>query len=165
MALQASQVNRTYPFILGGTALVKENETLLQDASRTVILDQYTVMAQVAASRKWVPWTTVTATDGSAVPAGILMNDGGISAAALAADDVTGAVILVGTNVEVDAGQLVFDKGSTGQGTALALTTVFTGNAAGTGSATPYILLVAERLLNMIGIYPKTAFVAAKAEN
>src|SRR5574340_251695 len=132
MAQQASQNNATYPFITGGTALVAENETILTDAARTVILYQYTVMAQIAATGKWVPWTSVTATDGSAIPQGILMNDGGVTAAALAAADVTGAQILIGTCVEVDAGQLVFDLGSTGGGSALTLATVFTGNAAGT---------------------------------
>lgn len=159
MALQASQVNKTYPFILGGTALVKENETLLQDAARTVVLDQYTVMAQIAASKKWVPWLNANlgATDGKQTPKGILMNDGGISAASLAAGDVTGAVILVGTGAEVDAGQLVFDKGSTGGGTANTLDSVPT---VPTNQA-----LRGEDLLNAFGIYPKTAFVASRAEN
>lgn len=162
MAQQSSQTNATYPFILGGTALVAENETLLTDAARTVILYQYTVMAQVAASGKWVPWTSATATDGSAIPQGILMNDGGVTAAALAAADVTGAQILIGSCVEIDGGQLVFDLGSTGGGAALTLATVFTGNAVGSGTATPYILLTGRKLLAMAGIFAKTAYVASK---
>lgn len=167
MALQASQVNKTYPFILGGTAVVKENETVKQDGSRVAAdpLYQFTVMAQIANGKKWLPWTSVTATDGTAIPKGVLMNDGGLTAAAIIAGDVTGAAILIGSEAEVDAGQLVFDIGYNGGVVALTLDTIFSGNAAGSGSATPYIVLRGEDLLNMFGIYPKTIFVASKAEN
>jgi len=164
MAMQASQNNKTYPFIQGGTALVYENETILRDASRVAGHDiaQYTVMAQVAASEKWVPWSSVTNTDGSAIPAGILMNDGGVSGASVIAGDVTGVQILIGTAVEIDGGQLVFDAYVAGGSSALALTTAFSGNAAGSGTATPYVVLTCKALLKMLGIYTKTAYAASK---
>lgn len=168
MALQASQVNTTYPFILGGAkAQVKESQTILQDASRVAgnVLAQYTVMGQVASSKKWVPFTSVTATTGVAFRLGVCMTDDGVSAASIIAGDVTGVPILYGGPVEVDASQLVFDAFYNGGESALTLDTVFTGNAVGSGTATPYIICRAEDLLNLWGIIPKTVFVASKAEN
>ena len=113
-------------------------------------------MAQIAASKKWVPWLNANlgATDGKAFPIGILMNQDGIPAAQIAAGDVTGAVILVGTCVEVEADFLVFDGGSNGQATLNTLDSVIT---AVTGWA-----LRGEQSLNMYGIFPKTGFWASR---
>ena len=128
-AVQTSQVNNIAPFYQGGgVPLVKDQETLLTDGSRTVPLAQYTLMSKIAASGKWVPFllANVGASDGSQYPAGILAADGGVTAAALAAGDVTNTPIYVGGGIKIDGTQLVFDKGSTGVATAAALTTVLT---------------------------------------
>lgn len=153
MPLEPMEVTRTFGheitnIVIGGTALVKESETILRDASRSVDLALYTVMAQITASKKWVPWllANLSATDGSAIPCGILCADGGIAAAALAAGDVT-APILIGTCVELDAAQLVFDKGSTGAATACTLDT--TTSVLGTA-------LRGETLLAWSGIFVRT---------
>ena len=112
--------------VSGGTALVREAKTLLTDAARVAVLREYSVMALIAASEKWIPWTSLSATDGSAFPAGILMNDGGIAAALFTGGDYTGAIILAGSNVEVDASQLVFDTCYGGGRAALSLASVIT---------------------------------------
>lgn len=152
---QVSRVNRTVHLIRGGVGLSKENETLLQDAARAVDLVEWTVMAQIAASKKWVPWLNANlgATDGKAFPIGIYMGDP-VLAASLVAGDVTGAAILIGSSVEVDAGQLVFDGGSTGGGTLNTLDSLIT---AVTGWA-----LRGEECLNLHGIWPRSGFWASK---
>src|SRR5262245_33625154 len=96
--MQSSVQNANLPFLLnsGKQALYKFGATLLTDGSRTVVLRECTVMAKVAATGKWVPWTNAAATDGTAIPAGILYPaPGGIAAADLAAGDVANVSILV----------------------------------------------------------------------
>jgi len=162
-ALQNSIVNKDFPLILSEDAKVLPFETLLTDASRTVVMYSGTLLGQVAASKKWVPWTTVTATDGSSIPLGIYVGPD-VTAAALAAGDVTNAPILVGDAV-IDTNLIVFDKGSTGAGTALTLDTVFTDNAAGSGTATPYFVVRAEVILNLKGIFVTGTQAADLPEN
>ena len=126
-AVQTSQVGSAIPFYVGGgVPLVKDQETLLTDGSRTVPLVFGTIMSKIASSGKWVPWLNANlgATDGSQYPAGILVADGGVTAAALAAGDVTNTPILVGGGVKVDSRQIVFDQGSTGVATANTLASV-----------------------------------------
>ena len=109
--------SNSFPVILHGMGFIKDNETLLTDAARTVPLAQFTIMSQIASTGKWVPWTSgnLTDTTGKALPLGILMSNGGVTAAALAAADVTNAQIMHGGDgVTLDSTQLVFDKGSTG---------------------------------------------------
>ncbi len=160
-AIQSSQNNITYPIILGGgQPYVKDQETLLTDVSRTVVLAQYTIMSQIASTKKWVPWLNANLGDNTGLqyPMGILMNDGGITAAALAAGDVTGAQILVGgAGVRLDFSQLVFDKGSTGGGTPNTVDSVAT---VPTGLA-----LRAEAILNMKGLFVQQTVVEDLAEN
>ena len=94
----------------------KSGQTLLTDGSRTAILYRNTVMAKVTASGKWVPWTDITAVNGAAYPRGIYVGPD-VTAAALAAGDVTGCDILVGgAGCQVDKNLLVFEN-------SLALTT------------------------------------------
>ena len=133
-AIQSSQVNQTCTLHRQKRPRPRPRQRdHPQDAARTKALAQYTVMAYIVATGKWIPWNSVTATDGSAYPAGILMTDGGFTAAQLAAADVTGAAILVGgPAVLVDSSQLVFDTGVGGTNAALALTTAI---ASGTRSA------------------------------
>ena len=113
MAVQTSSALVASPFILGENPLVKEAETILQEGTRSVVLAQYTLMARIAASGKWTPFTntSLTNTDGTQVASGIYVGDD-IAAATLVAGDTTGQ-ILVGDAI-VDGGQLVFGKGPTG---------------------------------------------------
>ena len=147
-AVQTSQVGSSIPFYVGGgTPLVKDQETILTDGSRTVPLAQYTIMAQIASTKKWVPWINANLGDttGMQYPLGILVADGGYTAAQYAAGDITGAPILIGGGVKLDFNQLVFDKGSTGVATAATLASVPT---VPTGLA-----MQAETLLQIHDIY------------
>lgn len=112
MAVQSSSNLYNFPFVISGESKVKDNETLLTDAARSTVLAPYTVMAQVAASRKWVPLTDVAALDGSNTARGILMGDA-VTAAALVAGDVTGQMILVAGPCVVDGSQLVLENSLT----------------------------------------------------
>ena len=74
-------------------SLRKDDAVILQDAGRATPLVQYTLMAKIAATGKYVPYTDETAVDGTAIPAGIYMGDD-IAAADLVAGDVVDAPIL-----------------------------------------------------------------------
>lgn len=97
------------PFIRSGDTFSKEAETIAQDAGRVAVLAPYTLMAKVAATGKWVPFSDETATDGSAIPAGIYLGDE-IAAATIAAGDVENAPILVGGSCTIDQNQLVIEN-------------------------------------------------------
>jgi hypothetical protein len=112
MANQVRNNLSTQPFILNGIGAVEPDGVLLTDAGRSTPLARYTVMAKVAASQKWVPFTLETATNGSAIPQGIYMGDE-VTAAALVAGDVVDAPILVGAGVFVDKNQLVIENSKT----------------------------------------------------
>jgi hypothetical protein len=113
MAVQARTDNYNFPFVLSGEPKIKDNETLLTDGSRgTTALARFTVMAQIAASRKWVPLTDVAALDGSNTARGILLGDA-VTGAALVAGDVTGQAILVGGPCLIDDQQLVLENSLT----------------------------------------------------
>lgn len=62
MAAQVSTNYANLPILRTGEPYTKDNETLEQDAGRATALAQYTVMAQKASTRKWVPLTTVDPT-------------------------------------------------------------------------------------------------------
>jgi hypothetical protein len=155
MAIQNSGTNNIAPLILGNNPKIREQEIIKQDASRTVLLAAGTVMGLIAASQKWIPVTsaTVANTDGSAWRLGILLQD--ISAAALAAADVT-AMVLIGDAI-VDSNLLVFDKGSTGSLTAQALTTTI-------GSGVIYATTIQERLEGY-DIFAAATVAASAVEN
>jgi len=74
MGVQITNENTNVPFILTENSLVR-NCTILQDAGRTVALLQYTVMAYNATSKKWVPFTSLVATNGESMPRGIYLGD------------------------------------------------------------------------------------------
>ena len=159
MATQASAVNTDFPLILAGEAIIKDNETILTDGSRTVPLYQGTIMSQVASTQKWVPWLNANlgGTTGTQYPWGILLSDT-ITAATYAAGDVTGVQILVGgAGVQLDASLLVYDRGTTGVGTPGALTNIPT--------VPTNLALTAESILNMKGIFPTTTVALDAAEN
>jgi hypothetical protein len=159
MGVQASQNNNSFPLILGGVGFIKDSQTLLTDAARTVPLYRYTLMSQVASSGKWVPWLAANlgGTTGTQYPMGIYMGDD-VTAAALAAGDVTGQNILyAGHGCELDASQLVFDLGSTGGGTAATLASIPTVPA--------NLAIQAEQILTMKGLIAVTTVAADNYEN
>ncbi len=96
------------PFVLAGFSLARNAETLFQDAGRSVALVQFTLMAKVAATGKWVPFTDETATDGTGIPQGIFLSDD-VPAADLVAGDVVDQSILVGDAL-YDLAQLVIEN-------------------------------------------------------
>jgi len=96
MAQQVRTNNENIPFFREGTGIDKDAQTLLQDAGRgAVALVFGTLMAKVAASQKWVPFTDEAAVDGSAHPQGILISED-VAGADLVAGDVEDAKILIG---------------------------------------------------------------------
>ncbi len=113
MSVQGRSDLTNNPFILTGMSLVKNNETLLQDAGRSTPLAPFTVMAKILASGKWVPFTDETVVEtGAAVPQGIFLGDA-VTAADLVAGDVVGQTILVGGALTYDDAQLVIENSKT----------------------------------------------------
>lgn len=110
MAIQVRVDNDTRPFILNGVGASVMDGVMLQDAGRgTTALTRYTLLAKVAATGKWVPFTDETATDGTAIPQGVYMGDD-IAGADLVAGDVVDLPILVGAGVFVDKNLLVIEN-------------------------------------------------------
>lgn len=117
MAYQARVDQNSFPLILNGVGAMYDNAGIVTDAARTVPLAQYTVMAQIASTGLWVPWTSnnLGAATGAQYPMGILMNDGGFTAAQIVAGVTSGAWILYAARgVFIDYSQLIFDAGPTG---------------------------------------------------
>ena len=114
MSVQVRKDNVNVPFILySGPALTEMSAVLLQDAGRgTAELVYGTLMAKVAASQKWVPFSDETAVDGSAIPLGIFVGTN-VTGAALVAGDVVDAPILVGGLALIDVNQLVIENSKT----------------------------------------------------
>lgn len=112
MAVQSSLDVSNIPFILSGVGLARDDQVILTDAGRAIPLAPFTVMAKVAATGKWVPFTNEAATDGTAIPQGIYIGDE-IAAADIVAGDVSDAFILVGKDVTVDVNQLVIENSKT----------------------------------------------------
>lgn len=111
MAVQDRLNVTTVPFIRSGESLVREADTIAQDAGRSAVLAPFTLMAKVAASGKWTPFILETATNGTALPQGVYMGDE-IAAATLVAGDVIDVPILVG-NAVIDTEQLVIEAAKT----------------------------------------------------
>lgn len=87
----------------------------ITDATDFEVGDEFTIT--VTASTKWVPFDP-DGVNGSQIPRGILMVDS-VTAAALAAADVTDQCILVGGCCVVDDAQIIFDDGVTTLATVL----------------------------------------------
>jgi hypothetical protein len=153
MSIQVSSTNNSMPFVLSGDSKYEEAAVIAQDAARTVPLAQYTVMSRIAATRKWVPMTntTLTATNGSQKAQGIYIGDT-IAAATLVAGDTTGAILLF--DAEVDASQVVFDRGSTG------VLTIITKDSVAT-MGTSYPLTIEDALAERGIIFAQTTQVDA----
>jgi hypothetical protein len=157
--VQVSGVNKDFPLILTGEALIIDTQTILQIAGRTVPLYNGTVMSQIASTEKWVPWlqANLAGTTGIQYPWGILVS-GDVTAAALAAGDVTGVAILVGgAGVQVDLSLMVFDQGDSGGGTLPTLAMIPT--------VPTNLALTARSILNMKGIFPTTTLAFDNTEN
>jgi hypothetical protein len=112
MAVQGGTNIANLPFILSGDSLMKESETVLQDAGRgTADMVIYTLMAYNPTSKKWVPFTDETAVDGTQIPKGILMRT--LDAADIVAGDVLNVPIVVGGSITIDKNQLVIENSKT----------------------------------------------------
>ena len=113
MAVQTSIDNANIPFVLSGNTLSRDDQVLLIDALRATDLLQFTLLARVAASQKWVPLTNAAAVDGSAIPQGIYIGED-IAAADIVAGDISDLhVLLGGAAATVDANQLVIENAKT----------------------------------------------------
>lgn len=113
MAVQNSIVNRNKPFILTGLAFSRGDQILFTDAGRTTPLLFGTLLAKIAATQKWVPFISETATDGSAFPQGVYIGPD-IAAADIVAGDIADLSVLVGGGgVSVDADQVVIENSKT----------------------------------------------------
>jgi hypothetical protein len=158
MAMQSSATLKNFPLILSGALLVRDNETLLTDGARATVLKRGTVMAQVAASKKWVPLTDIAAvTTGAAVARGILLSED-VTAAALVAGDVTGQVILVGgAAVTLDAQQVVLEN-------SLTLNTVVSDDPAGADNDVVNVRRIEDDLAR-IGLFVENTIDISKLEN
>lgn len=109
MQVQSRTNNINIPFYLDSQGAYNESEqTLLQDAGRLTVLKFGTVMAQVAATKKWVPYIDPAAVDGTGTPKGILVSDD-IPFADLVAGDVAGTRILLGGNALLNEDLVVFE--------------------------------------------------------
>ena len=117
MTVQSNLDINTTPFILYTfPSSRKDNGVLLQDAGRGIVdLEPFTLLAQIAATGKWVPWTDITAVDGTAYPSGIFLPSdiqGAILAADLVAGDVEDVPILV-FGAKFDEDKLVIENSLT----------------------------------------------------
>jgi hypothetical protein len=108
MAVQSRRDITNIPFIKSGTSYVR-NGDIAQNAQRTEDLLPNTVMAQIAATRLWVPLTQLDQVDGSSVPRGIYLGDT-IDAADIAAGNVEDVAILIGGCCTVDQQDIVWDQ-------------------------------------------------------
>ncbi|KPK96014.1 hypothetical protein AMJ80_02415 [bacterium SM23_31] len=127
MGLQTRLDIDTRPFVLEELPSCKrlDNAVLLQDAGRSGDIEPRTLMARIAATGKWVTYTDETATDGTAIPAGIYDPEGNLGAIAEAdiqAGDVEDLPILI-FGALFDRDLLVIENSKT-LGTIIAATTV-----------------------------------------
>lgn len=137
MNVQASVDVSTHKFIKDGLAYAKSAQTVVQDAGRTVDLEENTLMSYDPATGKWHPFIDETATDGTQYPRGVILQT--IPTADLVAGDVTGVSILVGGACRVDEDMLVIEASKT-------LATVINVPAGFNTTVEDY--------LRLVGIYP-----------
>lgn len=112
MSVQNTINNANLPFILLGPGLNRGDAVIFQDAGRGAAALLFgTLMAKIAATQKWVPFTDETAVDGSANPQGIYIG-ADIAGADIVAGDVIDVAILVG-NAVIDINQIVIENSKT----------------------------------------------------
>lgn len=110
MAVQLVQQNESVPFWLRGDYDAKDDLVILQDAGRTEPLLKYTVMAQIVATLKVVPLTSLVLTTGASIPFGIYLGED-IPAADLVAGDVNASEIAVlGEPADFNIDKLVLEN-------------------------------------------------------
>jgi len=113
MTVQARLNTDTTKLLKSGFALVKENETLKQDAGRSGNLAPYTLLSYDATNAKWVPFTDETATDGTEFPTGVYVGTDALTEAAIKAGDIVGIPVLVGAACTIDSAKLVIENSKT----------------------------------------------------
>lgn len=154
MAVQTRLNNDNRPFILSGDGFKETDAVFVQDVGRgTTALVFGTLVAKVAADGKYVPFSSETATDGTAIPIGIFLGND-ITGAALVAGDVIDQVILIGGSVTIDTEQLTIESSKT-------LATVI--NA--TGGADNILTQTVRDYLHMRGIFPESTVAISATEN
>jgi len=125
MGVQNSKDINTRPFILESYHATRQDDAvLLQDGGRSGDILSKTLMAKIAATGKWVPFTDIAAVDGAGIPAGIYDPEGtlgDISEADIQAGDVVDLPILF-FGAAFDKDQLVIEN-------SLLLTTVLEAGA------------------------------------
>ena len=117
MGVQVSGNINTRPFILSElpVALRSDKSIILQDGGRATDLLSRTLMAKIAATGKWVPYTDIAATNGAGIPAGIYDPEGelgDIPSADIVAGDVVDVPILI-FGARFDENQLVIENSLT----------------------------------------------------
>lgn len=154
MGVQNSSTVSTRSAVFRGfpMGLFENDAVILTNAGRTTPLLTNTVMARVVATGKFVPWTSITATDGTAIPCGVYVGPE-ITAAKIVAGDVNDCQILVGF-AEVEEGKLVFENSRT-------LADVI----ASSDATNVYNKLRARDYLYFRGIVPRTVTTAGTVEN
>jgi hypothetical protein len=111
-ANQAQTNNDVRSFYQFGDAFEESNETILTNAARSGNLVAFTLMAYNPTSKKWVPFTDETATDGTAYPAGIVLQT--YTEAAIKAGDVVDVPIVVGgRGLGIDKNRLTIENSKT----------------------------------------------------
>jgi len=158
MAVQGRTDFTNYPFWIGGASavlLTRDNETILQNGARATVLKKYTVMAQVAATKKWVPLTDVAAVDGSNTARGVYVG-GDIAAAALVAGDVVGPIAVGGLTM-FDASLVVLEN-------SLTLDSVCSDDPAGADNGVVNVRRIEDDLAR-IGLYAEQTIDINKLEN
>lgn len=152
MTVQSQENLDSTPFIVKSMNSRKDGAAvLLQDAGRVADLEPYTLMAQISASGKWVPFTDIAAVDGSGIPTGIFLSSE-IQGAILTADLVAGDVVdvpILKFGAEVDEDKLIIEN-------SLTLETVL-------AAATVNNKTVREALLQ-IDIIPVTTYVDSRSQ-
>lgn len=98
------------PILRLADALVRDSETLLQDAGRSGDLEKYTVMARNPATNKLVPLTNAAATDGTEIPCGLSAQSA--TEAAIQAADVTNFLLYVKVG-RIDEASIVLENSLT----------------------------------------------------
>ena len=139
MAFQSTTNYDTSSLILSGTDRKIGNATIVTDAGRTVDLLENTIMGFIPSTGKWTPF--IGANLATTVNVGVYVGET-IPAATIAAGDVTGALILVGSDILVREDMLVIDEDTTTLDTA-----VGTGDTATT----------ARYILSRAGIYAQNS--------
>lgn len=123
MAVQIKTDNNGQPLVLHGQSYV-QTKTLVTNAGRTTVLKPFTVLCEIAASKKVTPFVNAALTTGASIPCYIYVGET-ITAAAIVAGDVTDLPVLFGGYVVVDENQVVFDDGTLNADTVIGASSVW----------------------------------------